>query len=76
MPIVDSVVLSYSYSGYYGDLTSLDNIQVNYSDEKIYKDSIYYSNQDFSNFFINSQDLLLDFTISPDSSSSPLLSMS
>lgn len=74
-PIVDSVVLSYSYSGYYGDLTSY-NIQVNYSDEKIYKDSIYYSNQDFSNFFMNSQDLLLDFTISPDSSSSPLLSMS
>ena len=33
-PIVDSVVLSYSYSGYYGDLTSLNNIQVNYSDEK------------------------------------------
>ena len=51
-PIVDSVVLSYSYSGYYGDLTSLNNIQVNYSDEKIYKDSIYYSNQDFSNFFM------------------------
>ena len=75
-PIVDSVVLSYSYSGYYGDLTSLTNIQVNYSDEKIYKDSIYYSNQDFSNFFTGSQDLLLDFTISPDSSSSPLLSMS
>ena len=74
-PIVDSVVLSYSYSGYYGDLTSLNNIQVNYSDEKIYKDSIYYSNQDFSNFFTGSQDLLIDFTISPDSSSSPLLSM-
>ena len=74
-PIVDSVVLSYSYSGYYGDLASLNNIQVNYSDEKIYKDSIYYSNQDFSNFFTGSQDLLLDFTISPDSSSSPLLSM-
>ena len=74
-PIVDSVVLSYSYSGYYGDLTSLDNIQVNYSDEKINKDSIYYSNQDFSNFFSSSQDLLLDFTISPDSSSSPFISM-
>ena len=74
-PIVDSVVLSYSYSGYYGDLASLNNIQVNYSDEKIYKDSIYYSNQDFSNFFVGSQDLLIDFTISPDSSSSPLLSM-
>ena len=44
--------------------------------KKIYKDSIYYSNQDFSNFFTSSQDLLLDFTISPDSSSSPLLSMS
>ena len=74
-PIVDSVVLSYSYSGYYGDLTSLDNVQVNYSDEKINKDSIYYSNQDFSNFFSSSQDLLLDFTISPDSSSSPFISM-
>jgi len=74
-PVVDSVVLSYSYSGYYGDLLSLDNIQINYSDEKIYKDSIYYSNQDFSNFFNGAQDVLLDFTISPDTSSSPLLSM-
>ncbi len=74
-PVVDSVILSYSYAGYYGDLTSINNIQINYSDEKIYKDSEYYSNQDFSNFFNGAQDLLLDFTISPDSSSSPLLSM-
>jgi len=43
-PIVDSVVLSYTYSGYYGDLEEVTNLEVNQIDEDIYKDSLYYSN--------------------------------
>ena len=74
-PVVDSVVMSYSYSGYYGDLSTITGIAVNYSDIYIYKDSIYYSNHQFSGSPAGSEDLLLDFTISPDTSISPTLTM-
>jgi hypothetical protein len=43
-PTVDSVILSYTYSGYYGDLEEFTNLEVNQIDEDIYKDSLYYSN--------------------------------
>ena len=43
-PIVDSVVLSYTYSGYYGDVEGFTNLEVNQIFEDLYKDSIYYSN--------------------------------
>ena len=72
-PIVDSVVMSYSYSGYYGDLSTLSQIAVNYVDLNIYKDSVYYSNHQFSTTPSGSNDLLLDFKISPDTSTSPIL---
>ena len=65
-PIVDSVIFSYSYSGYYGDLSSINAIAVNYVDLNIYKDSVYYSNQQFSNSSSASEDLLLDFIISSE----------
>ena len=74
-PVVDSVVFSYSYSGYYGDLTSPTSIAVKYVDLNIYKDSIYYSNHQFSGAFASTEDLLLDFTISSDTSISPILKM-
>ncbi|MFL2568343.1 MAG: DUF4270 family protein [Flavobacteriales bacterium] len=74
-PVVDSVVMSYSYSGYYGDLSTITGIAVNYSDIYIYQDSIYYSNHQFSGSPTGSEDLLLDFTISPDTSTSPILKM-
>tara|TARA_B100001142_G_scaffold85490_1_gene86853 strand:- start:1944 stop:3164 length:1221 start_codon:yes stop_codon:yes gene_type:complete len=48
---VDSVVLSYTYSGYYGNEQDFDSLQVNILDQDIYKDSIYYSNS----FEINPQ---------------------
>ena len=48
-PIVDSVVMTYSYSGYYGDLSSPFQIAINYVDLNIYKDSVYYSNHQFFN---------------------------
>ena len=72
-PVVDSVVMSYSYSGYYGDLASLTDIAVNYTDLFIYKDSVYYSNHQFNNSAGGSEDLLIDFTISSDTSISPML---
>jgi len=74
-PIVDSVIFSYSYSGYYGDLSSPINIAVNYVDLNIYNDSVYYSNYQFSNSSNISEDLMLDFTISSDTSTSPTLKM-
>ena len=43
-PIIDSVILSYTYSGYYGDLEDFIDLEVSRIDETIYKDSIYYSN--------------------------------
>ena len=43
-PIVDSVILSYSYSGYYGDLTQFSGLEVRRIFSDIHKDSIYYSN--------------------------------
>tara|TARA_Y100001933_G_scaffold17288_1_gene15020 strand:- start:3063 stop:4262 length:1200 start_codon:yes stop_codon:yes gene_type:complete len=45
--IVDSVVLSYNYSDYYGDLASISSINVRKIDQDIYSDTMYYSN-DFS----------------------------
>ena len=42
-PIVDSVVMSYTYSGYYGDLENFTSLDVLILQEDIYKDSVYYS---------------------------------
>ena len=42
-PTVDSVELSYTYSGYYGDLEDFTSLDVLVLQEDIYKDSIYYS---------------------------------
>lgn len=43
-PIVDSVILSYTYSGSYGDISQLDNISVQRLFTDLHNDSIYYSN--------------------------------
>ena len=42
-PTVDSVVMSYTYSGYYGDLADFTSIDVLVLQDNIYKDSVYYS---------------------------------
>jgi hypothetical protein len=43
-PIVDSVVMSYTYSGYYGDdVADFTSIDVLVIQDDIYKDSVYYS---------------------------------
>jgi hypothetical protein len=43
-PIVDSVILSYNFSDYYGELESFTELEVNQIFVNINKDSIYYSN--------------------------------
>ena len=74
-PSVDSVVMSYSYSGYYGDILSLTDINVNYTNTTLYKDSVYYSNYQLNNSSGSLQNLLKSFSISPDTSNSPFLRM-
>ena len=46
MYIVDSVLITYSYSDFYGDLNESNDLEINVFklEEDIYKDSIYYSN--------------------------------
>ena len=48
-PIVDSVVMSYTYSGYYGDLEGLTDIWMMNLEGAIYKDSTYYSTTEILN---------------------------
>lgn len=43
-PLVDSVVLSYTYSGYYGEISQFDNISVQKIVTDLHNDSVYYSN--------------------------------
>lgn len=42
-PIVDSVILSYTFSDFYGELSEFNSIDVKRIHNEIYKDSIYYS---------------------------------
>ena len=69
-PIVDSVILSYTYSAYYGELEDFTSLDVSLIKEDIYKDSIYYSN-DFD-MLIGNVDYVDDFTLS-DNVSDPFL---
>ena len=48
-PIVDSVVLSYTYNNYYGDLQEFEEVEVVELSESLHKDSIYYSNLEIVN---------------------------
>jgi len=47
-PIFDSLILSFAYSGSYGDTTVPMEVKVYEITENMYKDSTYYSNQDFT----------------------------
>ena len=69
-PIVDSVVLSYTYSGYYGDIDDFTNLEVNQIFVDLFKDSLYYSNSfDMS---IGNVDNVVSFNLS-DNSETPFL---
>ena len=50
-PIVDSVIMSYTYSGYYGDLNEFSEIEIFELSNSIYKDSTYYSNLEVNNIY-------------------------
>lgn len=52
-PVVDSVVLSYTYSGYYGTLEEFNVLEVDKISENLHKDSIYYSNSYTSPYYTN-----------------------
>ena len=64
-PIVDSIILSYTYSGYYGVLDEFTNLEVKRINDDIYKDSIYYSNE--YEFIIGSAIWVDTFSLSNDS---------
>ncbi len=64
---VDSVVLSYAYSDYYGDIEDISSINIRRIEQDIYSDSIYYSNDFFYDDFLQLPDLAEDYYISFDS---------
>lgn len=64
-PTVDSIILSYTYSGYYGALEEYTNLEVNRINEDIFKDSIYYSNS--YEYIVGSAYWVDTFSLSNDS---------
>ncbi len=49
-PLLDSLVLSLSYSGFYGDSMSSQTIRVFELDQEMFPDTTYYSNQSLSDY--------------------------
>ena len=64
---VDSVILSYNYSNYYGNLDGISSIEVRKIEQDIYSDSIYYSNDFSYNDFAQLLNIAEDYYISFDS---------
>ena len=73
-PIVDSVVMSYTYSGYYGDLENFTSLDVLILQEDIYKDSVYYSNS-YQISSLGGMSYVESFSVSEDGSESPSLTI-
>ncbi len=73
-PIVDSVVMSYTYSGYYGDLENFTSLDVLILQEDIYKDSVYYSNS-YQISSLGGVSYVESFSVSEDASESPSLTI-
>ena len=73
-PIVDSVVMSYTYSGYYGDLENFTSLDVLILQEDIYKDSVYYSNS-YQIPSLGGMSYVESFSVSEDASESPSLTI-
>lgn len=73
-PIVDSVVMSYTYSGYYGDLENFTSLDVLILQEDIYKDSVYYSNS-YQISSLWGMSYVESFSVSEDASESPSLTI-
>ena len=64
---VDSVILSYNYSDYYGDLDGISSIEVRKIEQDVYSDSIYYSNDFSYDDFAQLLNIAEDYYISFDS---------
>ena len=73
-PIVDSVVMSYTYSGYYGDLENFTSLDVLILQEDIYKDSVYYSTS-YQYLLLGGMSYVESFSVSEDASESPSLTI-
>ena len=72
--VVDSVVMSYTYSGYYGDLENFTSLDVLILQEDIYKDSVYYSNS-YQTPLLMGMSYVESFSVSEDASESPSLTI-
>ena len=64
---VDSVILSYNYSDYYGNLDGISSIEVRKIEQDVYSDSIYYSNDFSYDDFAQLLNIAEDYYISFDS---------
>ena len=73
-PTVDSVKLSYTYSGYYGDLEDFTSLDVLVLQDDIYKDSIYYSTS-YTIPVSSGMQYVESFSVSDEASESPLLTV-
>ncbi|MBC8510773.1 MAG: DUF4270 family protein [Cryomorphaceae bacterium] len=75
--VIDSSFLSYTYSGYYGDINEFNKVSVHALEtginnwQGIFKDSIYYSN--FSDWDAAIGDWAGDFTVTDKDSENPML---
>ena len=73
-PTVDSVVISYTYSGYYGDLVDFSMIFMKEIEESIYKDSTYYSTKNIEDFGMP-YNFVESFSLNTESEENPVLRM-
>ena len=73
-PIVDSVIMSYTYSGYYGDLQDFYSIFMQEMAGSIYKDSTYYSTTNIEGLSMP-YNFIESFNVDTDSEENPVLKM-
>ena len=73
-PIVDSVLMSYTYSGYYGELENFTSLDVLILQEDIYKDSVYYSTS-YAMPVPAGMSYVESFSVSENSSENPSLTI-
>ena len=72
--VVDSVVISYMYSGYYGELEDFTSLDVLVLQEDIYKDSVYYSTS-YAMPIPTGMSYVESFSVSEDVSENPTLTI-
>ena len=72
--VVDSVVMSYMYSGYYGELEDFTSLDISVLQEDIYKDSVYYSTS-YAMPIPNVMSYVESFSVSEDASQNPSLTI-